>query len=349
MGLQSTFDVKDPSIGIRLPDPQQLDGEWHMDLLSKALSDLRSDIVVTGRFTLSAPWAFVKPAVPGVPFRMCTGNPFYLVVEGMHPVFVQEGDFVLLPHGHQHTLCSSLDVPAIPLSTLLRENNVHPRVNTPLTVRVSGNGPVSDIYTSIVGFRETRRNPFLSVLPPLIHIPSGDPAVPLWLKTTLTSFIEESMSCQPGWAMAASRLADVLFVHLLRAYLTNTAARDAGWLRAMTDTHLVKAMALIHRQPSRPWTVDDLATEAGMSRSRFSARFLELVGETPIAHLTAYRMYLAAGQLMHGKARLIEVAHNVGYTSEKAFTRAFRRWAGMPPTKYGKAATDMRDLTGYPF
>jgi AraC-like DNA-binding protein len=349
MGMQPPSDAKDPSIGISLPDPHHPDGEWHMDLLSKALSDLRSDTVVTGRFTLSAPWAFVKPAVPGVPFRMCTGNPFYLVVEGMHPVFVQEGDFVLLPHGHQHTLCSSLDIPAIPLATLLRENDVHPRVNTPLTVRAGGNGPVSDIYTSIVGFRETRRNPFLSVLPPLIHIHSGDPAVPPWLKATLTSFIEESMSCQPGWAMAASRLADVLFIHLLRAYLTNTAARDAGWLRAMTDTHLVKAMALIHRQPSRPWTVDDLAAEAGMSRSRFSARFLELVGETPIAHLTAYRMYLAAGQLMHGKARLMEVAHNVGYSSEKAFTRAFRRWAGMPPMKYGKTVTDMRDLTGYPF
>jgi AraC-like DNA-binding protein len=349
MLTHKVFEAEDPSIGLRLPDLQRRDGEWHMDLLSKVLSDLRADTVVTGRFTLSAPWAFIKPAVPGVPFRMCTGSPFYIVIEGMHPVKVEEGDFVLLPHGHEHILCSALDVPPIPFATMMRNEGVHPRVNTPLTFSAGGDGAVCDIYTSIVGFRETRRNPFLSVLPPLIHIHAGDPAVPSWLRTTLTSFIQESMSCQPGWAMAASRLADVLFVHLLRAYLTNMAARDAGWLRAMTDVHLVKAMALIHRQPGRAWTVEDLAAAAGMSRSRFSARFLELVGETPIAHLTAYRMYLAAGQLIQGKARLIEVAQNVGYSSEKAFTRAFRRWAGMPPMKYSKSATDMRDLTGYPF
>jgi AraC-like DNA-binding protein len=218
----------------------------------------------------------------------------------------------------------------------------HPQLNTPLSFTAGGQGAVTEMYTAIIGFRETKRNPFLSVLPPVIHIHADDPAVPTWLTATMQAFIQESMNCDLGWAIAAARLADVLIVHLLRAYLANAKEADFGWLRAMHDAHLVKALALIHRDPSKAWTVDDLAAEAGMSRSRFSARFLELVGETPIAHLTAYRMFLAAGKLMHGQANLAEVAQSVGYASDKAFTRAFRRWSGMPPKAYGRSTPDVR-------
>ncbi|BEU21179.1 AraC family transcriptional regulator [Paraburkholderia terrae] len=313
-----------------------------MDELSKALSDLRADTVVPGRFLLSAPWSFTKPAGPEVPFRMCTRNPFYLIVEGAKPVFIRPGDFVLLPRGSEHVLCSSPDVPPIPMAQLMSNAGAHPQLNTPLTFTAGGNGPVTEMYTAIIGFREAKRNPFLSVLPPVIHIHADDPAVPAWLTATMQAFIQESMNCDLGWAIAAARLADVLVVHLLRAYIAHAKEHDFGWLRAMHDVHLVKALALIHRDPSKAWTVDDLAAEAGMSRSRFSARFLELVGETPIAHLTSYRMFLAAGKLMHGHANLAEVAQSVGYASDKAFTRAFRRWSGMPPKAYGRSTPDIR-------
>lgn len=313
-----------------------------MDELSKALSDLRADTVVPGRFLLSAPWAFTKPAISGVPFRMCTGSPFYVLMEGMKPFFVQPGDFVLIPGGQEHVLCSSPEVPPIPMGLLMSNEGVHPQMNTPLTFTAGGHGAVTEMYTAIIGFRESRRNPFLSVLPPLIHVHADDRAVPSWLTVTMQAFIQESMNCEPGWAIAAARLADVLFVHLIRAYMSHANQGDSGWLRAMKDVHLVKAMALIHRDPSKAWTVDDLAAAAGMSRSRFSARFLELVGETPIAHLTAYRMFLAAGKLIHGDVNLAEVAQSVGYSSDKAFTRAFRRWAGMPPKAYGRAAPEVR-------
>lgn len=308
-----------------------------MDELSEALSDLRADTVVPGRFLLSAPWAFTKQSVTGVPFRMCSGSPFYVVIAGMRPVLVQPGDFVLIPGGNEHVLCSSPDVTPIPMADLISQDGVKARLNTPLTFKAGGDGPVTEMYTAIIGFRESRRNPFLSVLPPLIHIDANDRAVPPWLTTTVQAFIQESMNCDLGWAIAAARLADVLFVHLLRAFISHANQSNLGWLRAMNDPHLAKAMALIHRDPSRAWTVDDLASAAGMSRSRFSARFLEVVGETPIAHLTAYRMFLAAGQLMNREVSLSEVAQSVGYSSDKAFTRAFRRWSGMPPKAYGRA------------
>lgn len=315
-----------------------------MDLLSDVLSDLRADTVVTGRFSLAAPWAFNKPAVAGAPFRTCSGNPFYIVVKGMQPVRVEPGDFVLLPHGHEHVMCSALDEVPVPFDELMASQGIEPRFDTPLAFSAGGEGALSELYTGIVVFRESMRNPFLGMLPPLIHIRSGDAAIAPWLANTLTSFIQESMAAQPGWAMAAARLADVLFIHLLRAHLSSSTGGHTGWLRGMADPQIGQAMALIHRTPAKAWTVANLATAAGLSRSGFSVRFLELVGETPIAHLTAYRMYLAAGELTRGRSRLIEVAERVGYTSEKAFARAFRRWAGMPPRAYVMSAPDPLDL-----
>lgn len=309
------------------------------DLLSDILADLRADSVVTGRFTLSAPWAIRKPAVSGAPFRMGAGRPFYLAVAGEPAVYVEPGDFVLLPHGHEHVLASSLDEPPVPFDSLMADKGIQPRFDTPLEFAAGGGGETSDLYTGIVGYRDIIRSPLFSVLPPLIHVRANDPAVAPWLSSTLQSFIQESMSCQPGWAIAAARLADVLFVQLLRAHLQSS-ANHTGWLRGLADPQIGRAMAMMHREPARDWTVATLAGASGMSRSRFSARFTELVGDTAIGHLTAYRMYLASGDLTHGKFKLIEIAERAGYTSEKAFARAFHRWSGMAPRRYARSTRD---------
>ncbi|KAA1006862.1 AraC family transcriptional regulator [Paraburkholderia panacisoli] len=313
------------------------------DLLSDILADLRADAVVTGRFTLSAPWAIRKPAVSGAPFRMCTGSPFYLIVEGEPPVYVKPGDFVLLPHGDEHIMASSLDVRPVPFDSLMADKGIHPRFDTPLEFTAGGGGATSELYTGIVVYRDIMRSPLFSVLQTLIHVRADDPAVAPWLVSTLQSFIQESMTCQPGWEIAASRLSDVLFVQLLRAHLQST-ANHSGWLRGLADPQIGRAVALIHREPRRDWSVASLAAAAGMSRSRFSARFMEVVGDTPIGHLTAYRMYLASGELTRGRRTLIEIAEKVGYTSEKAFARAFHRWSGMAPRRYARNAHALDDL-----
>lgn len=313
------------------------------DLLSDILADLRADAVVTGRFTLSAPWAIRKSAVSGAAFRMCTGSPFYLVVAGEPPVYVKPGDFVLLPHGDEHIMASSLDERPVPFDSLMADKGIQPRFDTPLEFTAGGGGDTSDLYTGIVVYRDIMRSPLFSVLQTLIHVRANDPAVAPWLVTTLQSFIQESMTCQPGWAIAASRLADVLFVQLLRAHLQTT-ADNSGWLRGLADPQIGRAVALIHREPRLDWSVAGLAAASGMSRSRFSARFTELVGDTPIGHLTAYRMYLASGELTRGRRTLIEIAEAVGYTSEKAFARAFHRWSGMAPRRYARSAHALDDL-----
>ncbi|BDD92613.1 cupin [Pandoraea sp. NE5] len=305
-----------------------------MDPLSDVLNDLRADAVVTGRFTFGAPWSLRKPAMDGAPFRTATGEPFYLVVAGMAPVRVEPGDCVLLPHGHEHVMCSSLDEPPVVFEQLMTAQGIAPRLDTPLAFRAGGTGPVSDLYTGVVMFRERVRNPLLASLPPLIHIRAGDPAVPARLTTTLAGFIEESMQCGAGWRVAVARLADVLFIQILRAYLGASGGATTHWLRGMTDPQLGRAIASMHDAPQRPWTVEQLADIAGMSRSKFCLRFRELVGESPMSYLTTHRMYLAAERLAGAGVRIADVADAVGYASEKAFTRAFRRCYGLPPREY---------------
>jgi AraC-like DNA-binding protein len=241
-------------------------------------------------------------------------------------------------------MASSLEEQPVPFDSLMADKGIQPRFDTPLEFTAGGGGETSDLYTGIVVYRDIMRSPLFSVLPPLIHVRANDPAVAPWLASTLQTFIQESMTCQPGWAIAAARLADVLFVQLLRAHLQST-ANHTGWLRGLADPQIGRAMALIHRDPRREWSVASLATAAGMSRSRFSARFAELVGDTPIGHLTAYRMYLASGELTNGKRKLIEIAERVGYSSEKAFSRAFHRWSGMAPRRYARSPHDLHDLS----
>lgn len=310
-----------------------------MDILSEILSGLRSEGIITGRFTLGAPWGFVKNAVNGAPFRIANQNPFWIRVRDADPVLVEPGDLVLLPHGDQHVMSSCPDhhagvsAPLQQFDQMLSNMGISPLPNRPLAFRAGGDGPVSDLYTGIILYRDHRRNSLLNMLPPLIHIRAAD--MTPWLVSTMKAFIEESMACKPGWSYAAACLADLLFVHVLRIYLNAHDSEDAtGWLRGLRDAQIGRALMMMHKEPERDWRIDTLALAVGMSRSRFTARFQQLVGESAISYLTAHRMVLAAEHLAGGKCRISEVASRVGYVSEKSFTRAFRRWSGMPPRTY---------------
>lgn len=305
-----------------------------MDLLSDVLGDLRAHGIVTGRFSCKAPWSIRKPAVAGAPFRTAMGAPYYIRVDGMAPVRVEPGDCVLLPHGHEHVMCSDLAAAPESFDTLVARQGVQPRFDTPLEIAAGGIGAATELYTGIVMFGERARNPLFGALPPLIVIRTGDAAVPPWLTASLTSFIEESMMRRAGWRVAVARLADVLFVQMLRAYLLAQNAQHPNWLRGMTDPQLARAIAAIHREPHMSWTASQLAALAGMSRSKFCDRFRERVGASPIGYLTAHRMFLAAERLTRERSRIFDVAESVGYASEKAFTRAFHRWYGLPPREY---------------
>lgn len=313
-----------------------------MDVLSEILDGMRSDGIVTGRFTLSAPWGFVKDPVNGANFRIATDNPFWISVRDAPPVLIQPGDLILLPHGDEHKMMSSVDVRLDHFDRMVMELGIIPDITRPLAFCAGGGGAVTDMYTGILLFREARRNAVLSALPDLIHIRAAEINVSSWFTSTLKCFVEESMSCQIGWNFAAARLADLLLLHVLRIYLQRSEDNDLGWLRGLRDPKIGDSLMLMHRQPQRDWTVSTLASEVAMSRSRFDARFRELVGESPISFLTTHRMHLASEYLAAGTCRIGEVADKVGYASEKSFTRAFRRWAGVPPRTYLRQQDKMR-------
>jgi transcriptional regulator GlxA family with amidase domain len=183
-------------------------------------------------------------------------------------------------------------------------------------------------------------NPLIECLPPVIHVKSdGGPAV-RWLEATLQFLATETASDQPGTATVVSRLADILFVQAMRANLASACSDARGWLRALTDPQLGAALRVMHERPAEPWTVEALAEKVAMSRSAFAARFKAQVGDGPLGYLTRWRMQRAA-QLLHDTDRTVAaVAGAVGYETDAAFGKAFRRHLGMTPSEYRSRAAE---------
>lgn len=158
-----------------------------------------------------------------------------------------------------------------------------------------------------------------------------------------------AMSSPQGWRLSASRMGELLLVNILREHLLRAiGATEAGWWRGLSDPAIARAIAAMHREPARGWSVEALACEAAMSRSRFSERFKTLVGDAPMGYLGGHRMALVAEQLEAGHQPLAKVAQDAGYESDKVFARAFRRWSGLSPTAYAKREVARRAAMGNP-
>lgn len=307
-----------------------------MDVLSEVLSGCRAESATTGRFTLHPPWSLESTGLQGAMFRIARGAPYWLQLEGMPPVRIEAGDLVLLPRGGRHVIASSPELRPTPFSRVLSEYGMRERGEKPLVFTMGDSGPATELFTTIVNYGPVGQNSLLRFLPALIHLRKNDVSLASCLAPTMELFINESLNRQPGWKLSAARMGDLLMVHVLRAYLLRHGNTEANWLRGLSDPKIAQAIMLMHRWPEKPWTVPGLADEVCMSRSRFSARFRELVGVAPMGYLTTRRMERAAERLRLGPVRLADVAELVGYGSEKIFARAFRRWAGVPPSAYGR-------------
>jgi len=304
-----------------------------MDVLSDVLRTVRLQNRCYGRLELTAPWG-IEAGTGGSRYGC-----FYVVLHGSawleldssdSGVAITGGDFVILPKGENHVLRDGRASRAVPLSQLV----ARPERAAGKVFRHGGGGAA----TAIVCCRFIQEggigDALLESLPPLIHVKSNGSAAVQWLTATLQLLAEETANAHPGAETIVNRLTDILFVHGVRAHIDSLPECSRGWLRALKDPPIAAALRLLHERPEQPWTVEGLAECLAMSRSAFAARFKALVGEPPLSYLTRWRLQKAAGWMVQDDATLGAIARGVGYETESAFGKAFRRHFGVTPGEY---------------
>jgi len=302
--------------------------ELAMDVLTDVLDSLGLHGRLFCRSVLSAPWCLALPAGEHAHFHVIERGGAWLHLDGHKaPLALGAGDLVVLPHGRGHRLSDSPGRPPTPIAQLLPGKGS----GRCTLLRHGGGGAETSMICGSFAFRQRQGHPLLSLLPPMIHVGGEAGHAPEWLDATLRVLAAESRSTSPGRETIVARLIDVLFVQVLRVWLADQPSDGSGWLGALKDPRISAALAAMHEQPEHPWTVSELASQARWSRSPFAARFTALVGEPPLAYLTRWRMQVAAGLLLRETLSIGEVASRVGYESEPAFNKAFKRATGITP------------------
>jgi AraC-like DNA-binding protein len=298
------------------------------DPLGEVLHFLRMSGAFYCRSELSAPWGLTLPPMPGYMwFHAPTAGQVVLESGDTDEQLLRPGDFALVPHGEGHVLRSDARALAPGILELEREQ-VSDRYEI---LRHGGGGTPTTLICGAVRFDHPAARNLVEVLPAAIHLEAASSAQPDWMQATLRLIAVEARERRPGGEAVITRLADILVVEAIRSWLESDPAAQTGWLGALQDQQVGRAIALIHREPARAWTVASLAGELSMSRSAFAARFTELVGEPVMHYVARWRMQVALGSLRDEGATVGELAHQLGYRSEAAFARAFKRVIGVPP------------------
>ena len=317
-----------------------------MDAISQALRSVR----VTGAAFFSAefksPWGFDSPPTETVASALAVDGTerlaiYHLVTEGTALVGVKgqperslaAGDLVMFPHGHRHTMRNGRpremhDMAQI-LPQLLAENV--------RDVRMGGSGSPTRFVCGYFGCDRHATRLFLSGLPPMITISIRDGTQANWLENSLLYAMTELARGRPGYAAVLAKLSEALFVEALSRYMHLMPPDSTGWLAAVRDPLVGGALAALHNEPSHPWTVAELARQVGGSRSVLAKRFMHLLGEPPMKYLAAWRLQLGARLLQTTGTKINQIAAEVGYESQAAFNRAFKREFGLPPDKFRRA------------
>jgi len=241
--------------------------------------------------------------------------------------WIERGDLVLVPHGEGHVLQSE---PGVPAPGIL-ELDLEPVSERYEILRHGGGGVPTTLICGAVRFDHPAADNLVQILPDTIHVGAPDALQADWMQSTLRLMATEARELRPGGEAVMTRLADILVVQAIRSWIDTDPAARTGWLGALRDRQIGRAIAVIQQDPARVWTVASLANEVAMSRSAFAARFAELVGEPPMQYVTRWRMQVAQNALGERGATVAELASRLGYRSEAAFARAFKRVTGVAP------------------
>jgi len=297
-----------------------------MDALSTVLEATRLRSVVYSKFPLAAPW--------GVDVVKDENSQFWRLVSGSctvgspdgRVIELTEGDLVFIPHGSAHWIADKPTSLRIPSPEFVKARRAGINV-------FNGGGDLTILIAGHFEFDYQPLHPFLKDLPPIIHIRQYVTENQLLLKQVTQLMLEELNNEKPGSSIMLKNLSEIMFINIIRAYLEQTAP-DTGFLSALNDPRISKALKLMQDSPQNDWTLESLASEIGMSRSVFFNQFKKLVHETPLSYLTNWRIRQAQKLLMTDNSNISEIAASVGYQSESAFNRIFKSKTGQTPAVY---------------
>ena len=301
------------------------------DPLGEALHFLRMSGTFYCRSELTAPWGLYLPPEPAsMWFHVVNAGRCWLEVEGDEARQLHPGDFALVPHGQGHLLVSEPGAPAPRVDGLDYEY----ASDRYAILRHGGGGAPTSVVCGTVRFGHPAAHNLVALLPRTIVI-EGSPGSPSpeadWMRSTLRLIAAEGRELRPGGEAVITRLSDILVIQAIRSWIAGDSSGQGGWLGGLQDPHIGRAMSLVHRDPAHAWTVASLAQATAMSRSAFAARFTQLVGEPVMHYVTRWRMQVALDWLQQDDIGIAELAARLGYESEAAFSRAFKRTIGIFP------------------
>jgi AraC-like DNA-binding protein len=315
-----------------------------MDALSEALRvvQLVGAIFINARFT--APWCYQSPSAQSAAPILEPGAErcviFHLIMEGQcyvemgsgPPVKLIAGDVALFPLGDAHRMTSEPGLPPVKGTPLAKVLERRPR-----QLSYGGGGPPTRLVCGYLACDAHVARLLLAGLPPLVKANVRGSNAGVWLEASVRYALAEARSPRPGGAGVLAKLAEVLVIELLRIYMNERHEGGTGWLAGLSDRVVGAALTSLHKAPAHAWTLEELARKVGTSRSVLAERFQQLVGSSPIQYLTQWRMLLASNLLTRSNAPLASIAAAVGYQTDTAFSRAFRREFGEPPAAWRRS------------
>jgi len=297
-----------------------------MDPLSNVLSLLRPRTYVTGNLSAGGAWSLRLPAYQGIKCYTVVTGECWLSVEGVeHPVRLSQDDCLVLPHGRPFVLASDLTLRPIDARQLV---STVERYNGVLAISEGNDVRLLGSHFALEGDARF----LLDVLPPIVIL--QEKAHRESVRWAVERMLREMRDHRPGGTLVAQQVAYTLLIDVLRLHISDGSRRGIGWLAALADTRLKTALSRMHSEPAHDWTLQELARSAGMSRTAFAQTFRRVVGESPMAYLTRWRMTVAANRLRERREPISVIAPSLGYRSDSAFSVAFKRQWGCSPIQY---------------
>ena len=318
-------------------------------MAADALSDVLKTVRLTGAtffdVVAKAPWVAEQPPremilpkiLPGaehlIAYHVITEGRCFANIVGKEPIALEAGDVIVFTRGDPHVLSSSPGMRANPAARGALDAVASSQL--PFFINYDGGGPASAKF--VCGFLACDAQPFnplLDNLPPVIKADDGQGGDTPWLGQFIRLATIESADKRAGGESVLAKLSELMFIEVVRRHLEALPPEQAGWLAGLRDPFVGKALSLMHGAPARNWTIEELAKDVGLSRSVLAERFADLVGMPPMQYLSKWRMQIASGLLSGGSANIATVAAEIGYGSEAAFSRAFKKMVGVPPSAW---------------